>query len=373
MNNKTYETVQVDLGDRAYPIHVGSGLIAGAGPFIAPLLNQPRTIIVTDKNIAAHWLEPLQTSLQDAGVESQALVLEPGEQTKSFGQLENLCDELLSAHIERATTIIALGGGVIGDLTGFASAITLRGIDFIQIPTTLLAQVDSSVGGKTGINTRHGKNLVGAFHQPKLVLADIGALGTLPARELRAGYAEIVKYGLINDPAFFGWLEENGPRVLAGEPDALRHAVMSSCQAKANIVSSDEREKGCRALLNFGHTFGHSFEAECGYSSTLLHGEAVAIGSVMALAMSERLGHCAPGCAARLREHFKATGLPHDLSGVAQPSWSAEKLLDHMRLDKKVENSRMTFILARAIGDAFITNDIADEDVLAVLRETLVP
>ena len=297
--------------------------------------------------------------------------MEPGEKTKNFTNLEQLVCKLLNAQIERNTVVIALGGGVIGDLTGMAAAIILRGIDFIQIPTSLLSQVDSSVGGKTGINTPQGKNLAGAFHQPKLVLCDTDALKTLPIRELRAGYAELVKYGLIADAPFFDWLEKNGERVLAGDQDAQRHAIVKSCQAKADVVSEDERETGRRALLNFGHTFGHALEAEVGYSGTLLHGEAVAIGSVMALSISERIGICPAGRADRLRAHFAKTNIGYNLHGNAGTDWAAEKLLDHMRLDKKVADAKLVFILARDIGDAFITNEVNDSDILATLNEAL--
>lgn len=362
------ETVNVELDDRSYAIHVGPGLIANAGHYIKPLLKQPRTIIVTDSTVAEHWLEPLQSSLNAHDITSDVIVLDPGEKTKDFAHLEFLVGELLSARIERNTVIIALGGGVIGDLTGMAAAITLRGINFVQIPTTLLAQVDSSVGGKTGINMPQGKNLAGAFHQPKLVLADTDALKTLPLRQLKAGYAELVKYGLINDAEFFDWVEINGLRVLACEDDALQYAVLKSVQAKADIVADDEFEMGKRALLNFGHTFGHAFEAQSGYSGHLLHGEAVAIGSVMALDVSERMGICPAGRADRLRAHFKATDIIHNLKDTAQNDWRARVLLDHMRLDKKVTQSKLVFILAHDIGDAFVTSDVDESDILAVLE-----
>lgn len=365
------DIVHVDLGAHSYDICLGPGVIERAGDLIKPLLRREKTVVITDKNVARHWLSPLVASLQGAGIETSSIILEPGEQTKSFKQLEYLTTELLGKRIERSTIIIALGGGVIGDLVGFTAAVTLRGIDFIQIPTSLLAQVDSSVGGKTGINSPHGKNLVGAFHQPRLVLADTNTLGTLPPRELRAGYAEVVKYGLIGDAGFFVWLENNGDRVLSGDAQAQRHAIGHSCRAKATVVIADEREHGARALLNFGHTFGHALEAETGYSSRLLHGEGVAIGSVMALQLSERLKLCPSGAAERLRAHFERLGIPFDLSGIADPSWTAERLLEHMGLDKKVADGKLTFILARAIGDGFITSDVDEADVLAVLRAAL--
>ncbi len=366
------DVVHVDLGTRSYDICLGSGVIDQAGELIAPLMRRKKTVVITDRNVAKHWLAPLVASLEGIGVKTDTIILEPGEQTKSFAQLERLTTELLEKRIERNTIIIALGGGVIGDLVGFTAAVTLRGIDFVQIPTSLLAQVDSSVGGKTGINSPHGKNLVGAFHQPRLVLADTDTLGTLPARELRAGYAEVVKYGLIGDAGFFEWLESNGARVLSGDAQAQRHAIALSCRAKAAVVAEDEREHGARALLNFGHTFGHALEVETGYSSRLLHGEGVAIGSVMALQLSERLKLCPIGSAERLHTHFSELEIPCDLSGVADASWTAERLLDHMGLDKKITDGKLTFILARAIGDGFVTSDVDEGDVLTVLRDALV-
>lgn len=365
------DIVSVELGARGYDIHIGGGIIDSAGDLIAPFLRQKKTIVVTDENVAEHWLTPLTSSLAKSGIGTDEIVLPPGEQTKSFRQLENLSNKLLSRRIERSSIVIALGGGVIGDLVGFTAAVTLRGIDFVQIPTSLLAQVDSSVGGKTGINSPHGKNLIGAFHQPRLVLADTNTLDTLPPRELRAGYAEVVKYGLIGDADFFQWLESNGSRILEGDAQAQRHAIGVSCRAKASVVAEDEREKGCRALLNFGHTFGHALEAETGYSSRLLHGEAVAIGSVMAMQLSECLGFCHHGGADRLRTHFAANDIPHALSGLADATWSAQRLLEHMGLDKKVTDGKLTFILARAIGNAFVTNEVNETNVLAVLQDAL--
>ncbi|MBL4721633.1 MAG: 3-dehydroquinate synthase, partial [Alphaproteobacteria bacterium] len=281
-----HETVTVALGDRSYDIIVGEGVLAQAGALIAPVLRLPKTIIVTDENVAAKHLETLQRSLEIQGVSHESIVLPPGDQTKNFDQLQKLVEGLLRAGVERSSTIIALGGGMVGDLTGFAAGITLRGLNYIQIPTTLLAQVDSSVGGKTAINTPQGKNLAGVFHQPKLVLADVGVLDTLPRRELVAGYGEIVKYGLINDAEFFHWLEGHAAALLDGDANARRIAVVKSCQSKANIVAADERETGVRALLNFGHTFGHALEAETGFGDMLLHGEGVAIGMMLAFDLS---------------------------------------------------------------------------------------
>ena len=299
------DSVRVDLGARGYDILVGAGLLAAAGHYIRPLLRHPRVVVITDSNVAPLYLAAVETALGEADIECTAITLPAGEQTKDFAHLEALAEDLLAGKVGRDTTLVALGGGVIGDLAGFAAAITMRGMDFVQIPTTLLAQVDSAVGGKTGINTRHGKNLVGAFHQPRLVLSDIATLDTLPERELVAGYAEVVKYGLIRDAAFFRWLETNGLRLCGGDTEARRHAVAACCAAKAAIVAEDEREAGRRALLNLGHTFGHALEAQSGFGDTLLHGEAVAIGMVLAFELSARLGPCPPtpsACAATSRK-----------------------------------------------------------------------
>ena len=363
------ETVRVDLGARGYDILVGPGLIAAAGAHIAPRLRRPRTVIVTDSHVAALHLEPLQAALAAAGLRSDTILLPPGEATKQFDRLAGLLDRLLDLKIDRNTTLLALGGGVIGDIGGFAASIALRGIDFVQIPTTLLAQVDSSVGGKTGINTRHGKNLVGSFYQPILVLADTDALRTLPARDLLAGYAEVAKYGLIDDPAFFAWLEANGRRLLDGDMAAMRRAVVTSCRAKAAIVAADERETGDRALLNLGHTFGHALEAEAGYGGELLHGEAVAIGMCLAFDLSARLGLCPPEDAARVRRHLAAVGLPTAIPGNGPGD--VEALLDRMRQDKKASDGRLTFILARGIGRAFVTREVPVEAVRSLLQEAV--
>ncbi|MBM3566723.1 MAG: 3-dehydroquinate synthase, partial [Alphaproteobacteria bacterium] len=324
------DRLRVGLGERAYDIVIGEDLIARAGDHVRPLLTLPRTVVVTDENVARLHLDALRRSLEGAGIASETVILPPGEKTKGFAHLEILTERILALGIERSSTLIALGGGVIGDITGFAAAVLLRGIDFIQIPTTLLAQVDSSVGGKTGIDTRHGKNLVGAFHQPRLVLADIGVLDTLPKREILAGYAETAKYGLINDPALFAWLEANGAGVVSGDRAARRHAVRISYAAKAAIVAADETEKNVRALLNLGHTFGHALEAETGYGEALLHGEAVAIGMVMAFDFSVRLGLCPPADAERARRHLAAVGLPVDIRALRRNDWSAERLIGHM-------------------------------------------
>lgn len=350
------ESVPVSLADRGYDILVGDGLIATAGSRVKALKGAGKVIIVTDENVARHHLAPLERSMDEAGTGFRTIVLPPGEQSKDFTHYAELSQDILALGIERKTLLLALGGGVIGDLAGFAAATLLRGIDFVQIPTTLLAQVDSSVGGKTGIDTPQGKNLVGAFHQPRLVLADTGALDTLPVRELRAGYAEVVKYGLIRDRDFFEWLEANGAALFAGNRAARRHAVVESCKAKAAIVAADEYESGDRALLNLGHTFGHALESALGYSEALLHGEAVAIGMVMAFALSAELGLCPGEDAIRARRHLEASGLPIDRSAL--PPFSGEMLVEHMGRDKKVRDGRITLILARGIGEAFITREV---------------
>ena len=366
-------TLTVDLGERSYDILVGDGLLAGAGKLIAPVLAEPRAVVITDENVEKHCLGPLEESLEEAGIDHQSIVLEAGEQTKDYAHVEALTGQLLDDRVERTTTLIALGGGVVGDITGFAAAVTLRGMDFIQIPTTLLAQVDSSVGGKTGINTPQGKNLIGAFHQPRLVLADIGALASLPPREMRAGYAEVVKYGLIADADFFAWLEANGQAVLDGDPEACLHAVLTSCRAKASIVQADETEKGSRALLNLGHTFGHALEAQTGYSDALHHGEAVAIGLGLAFDLSVQMGLCPGQDRDRLRSHLAAIGLPVGLGGLADGGWSAAGLIDLMGQDKKVRSGAMTFVLLRGIGQAFITQDVDLGLLSEVLEQALEP
>ncbi len=368
----SHSIIDVDLGDRSYEIRVGMNLLDQAGAHLAPLLAEHgdarRVIIVTDTNVAEIYLARLEAALDAAAIAHHAVVLDAGEGTKDFPHLARLMDDLLDQGLERGSMLVALGGGVIGDITGFAAAIALRGIDFVQIPTTLLAQVDSSVGGKTGINTRHGKNLVGAFHQPRIVLADIGTLATLPQRELLAGYAEVVKYGIINDSGFFGWLEHHGADLIAGDDAARTEAVAVSCRAKAAIVSADELEHGTRALLNLGHTFGHAMEAECGFSDTLLHGEAVALGMVLALRLSQKIGLCGPGRADRLARHLAAVGLP---ASPAQYGFSADALIGHMHHDKKVRAGAITFILAEDIGKAIVKRGVAPEAVHEVITASL--
>ncbi len=363
-----HETVRVELGSRSYDIVVGDDVLASAGEMMAPVLRRPRVIVVTDRHVADLHLETLLRSLSDGAVDAIPIVLDAGEQTKDISHFGKLMDAILGRGIDRDTALVALGGGVVGDLTGFAAATALRGIDFVQIPTTLLAQVDSSVGGKTGINSPHGKNLIGAFHQPRLVLADSRVLRTLPRREMLAGYAEVVKYGLIGDAAFFGWLEGHGADLIDGNPAKIRHAVVTSCRAKAAIVAADEREAGERALLNLGHTFGHALEAETGYSNTLLHGEAVAIGMVMAFDLSARLGLCPPDDAARVRRHLAAVGLPTGTNFTNSVLWDPARLMSHMGRDKKTRGGKLTFILVRGIGDAFVSRDVPVDELSAFME-----
>jgi len=361
------QTVHVELGDRGYDIHIGEGLLARAGELIAPVLAQPRVVIITDSNVAPLHLSALVGSLGKAGINNTVITVPAGESSKSFAMLERVLSQILAEKPERKTTLIALGGGVIGDLVGFAASILLRGVPFIQIPTTLLAQVDSSVGGKTGINTRYGKNLVGSFYQPRMVLADVGTLATLPLRERRAGYAEIVKYGLIDAPDFFAWLETNGQKLLDGDVKAISHAVKVSCEHKAAIVAQDEREGGKRALLNLGHTFGHALEAETGFSDQLLHGEAVAIGMVQAFQLSAAKGLCAQEEVDRIIAHCRSTGLPHQAADI-RTGWDIEALIGHFAQDKKVADGKLTFILARGIGQSFISQDVTRAELVNLLE-----
>jgi 3-dehydroquinate synthase len=376
MNNKamsdtTRAEVSVALGQRSYDITIADGLLEHAGQKIAPLLARPMTTIVTDENVAHHHLETLTTSLDKAGIKHTSIILPPGESTKSYAQLARVCDAIIAAGMERNDRIIAFGGGVIGDLAGFAAAIVRRGIGFIQIPTSLLAQVDSSVGGKTGINSPHGKNLVGAFHQPVAVLTDIAVLNTLPSRELAAGYAEVAKYGLLGDASFFSWLEENASRIFSGDPQVRVHAIRTSCEAKAAIVARDEKEAGDRALLNLGHTFGHALESATGYSDKLLHGEGVAIGMAQAFRFSETLGICKPGSAARMATHLKSAGLPTSVSGIRQHLPDAEKLVEIMRQDKKAEAGRINFVLVKDVGHAYIDKTIEEDGLINFLKAEL--
>lgn len=364
----TIDRIHVDLGSRSYDVLIGPGLIDNAAAEIAPLLRRKRVAIVTDDRVAPLHLARLEGALAQAGLASVALVLPAGESTKSWPHLAQTVDWLLDQKVERRDLVIAFGGGVIGDLVGFAAAILRRGVRFVQIPTTLLAQVDSSVGGKTGINTSHGKNLVGAFHQPARVLADIDVLGTLPPRDFLAGYGEVVKYGLLGDAAFFDWLEVRGPD-LPADTTARQKAVRRSVEMKAGIVSRDETEDGERALLNLGHTFCHALEKATGYSGRLLHGEGVAIGCALAFELSMRLGLCAQEVPGRVRAHLRRMGMKTDMADIAGELPGPEVLLDLMGQDKKVVDGKLRFILARGIGEAFVADDVSREAVLTLLKD----
>ena len=363
--------IHVPLGARAYDVHVGPGLLAQSGALIAPLLRRPRVAVVTDEAVGALHLDALRAGLAASGVEMTSLALPPGEATKCWSQLERATEWLLEAQIERGDVVIAFGGGVIGDLAGFAAAILRRGVRFVQIPTSLLAQVDSSVGGKTGINSSRGKNLIGAFHQPSLVLADTDILSTMKSRDFLAGYGEVVKYGLLGDAAFFDWLESHGPGIASGDMDARIYAVSRSVQMKADIVVRDETEQGERALLNLGHTFGHALEAATGYSDRLLHGEGVAIGCTLAFELSARLGLCPQETPSRVRAHLKSMNMKVDLPDIEGDLPDADALLALMAQDKKMQEGKLHFVLARDIGKAFVTSDVPRETVLAVLRDAL--
>ncbi len=361
--------VRVDLGDRSYDILIGPGLIAAAGQEIAARLKGRKMAVITDENVAPRYLEALMASLKERDIDAVSLVLPAGEKTKSFEHLIPVCETVLDARIERNDAVIALGGGVIGDLTGFAAGIVRRGSRFIQIPTSLLAQVDSSVGGKTGINSPHGKNLIGVFHQPDLVLADTDVLDTLSQREFRAGYAEVAKYGLIDKPEFFSWLEKNWQAVFAGGAARIE-AIAVSCQAKADVVAADERENGLRALLNLGHTFGHALEAATEYDSArLVHGEGVSIGMVLAHQFSARMNLASPDDAARVEAHLKTVGLPTLMSEIPGALPPAERLMDAIAQDKKVKGGKLTFILTKGIGQSFVADDVPASEVLSFLRE----
>ncbi|PCK84438.1 3-dehydroquinate synthase [Rhizobium sophoriradicis] len=363
------QTVHVPLGERAYDILIGPGLIARAGAEIASRLKGRKAAVITDEHVAPLYLDVLVASLDAAGIVSAAVVLPAGEKTKSFEHLMTACDKVLEARVERNDCVIALGGGVIGDLSGFAAGIVRRGVRFVQVPTSLLAQVDSSVGGKTGINSRHGKNLIGVFHQPDLVLADTDVLNTLSEREFRAGYAEVAKYGLIDKPDFFAWLEANWKAVFTGG-SARIEAIATSCQAKADVVVADERENGQRALLNLGHTFGHALEAATAYDSRrLVHGEGVSIGMVLAHEFSARMNLANPDDARRVARHLQAVGLPTRMSEIPGELPPAEVLMEAIAQDKKVKGGKLTFILTRGIGQSFVADDVPASEVISFLRE----
>ncbi len=366
------DIVRVELGARAYDVEIGPGMLAQAGARVRPLLTRPKVWIVTEETVAALHLDILRGGLAAAGIDAATLILPPGEGTKSWPHLERVCGWLLDEKVERRDVVLAFGGGVIGDLVGFACAIHRRGIRFVQVPTSLLAQVDSSVGGKTGINTRHGKNLVGAFHQPALVLADIDVLGTLTQRDFLAGYGEVVKYGLLGDAVYFDWLEDSGPALAAGDATLRQEAVRRAVQMKADIVARDETEQGDRALLNLGHTFCHALEAATGYSDRLLHGEGVAIGCALAFELSARLGLCAQEDPSRVRAHLAEMGMKRDLRDIAGDLPDADALLALMAQDKKVKDGQLRFILAHGIGATFVTADVPPDAVHALLAEHLV-
>ncbi|MAK57436.1 MAG: 3-dehydroquinate synthase [Rhizobiales bacterium] len=352
----------------SYDIHIGAGLLRSCAPFLSPLLKRPFVAIVTDENVAQAHLENLTQTLDSAGISHVTKIMPPGEASKSFTGLETLIDWLLDNKVERQDMVIAFGGGVIGDLTGFAASTLRRGVRFTQIPTTLLAQVDSSVGGKTGINVPQGKNLVGAFHQPSLVLADLDVLQTLPDREFRAGYAEIVKYAAICDRPFFDWLESNLDALKNRDSNALSYAIAKSCQTKADIVAQDEKEHGARALLNLGHTFAHAYENLTGYSDNLLHGEAVGLGMAQAARLSVDLGLCPETDARALIKHLASSGLPISQTDLKGGPFEATNLVNAMAQDKKVSQGVMTFILMKAIGKAFITNDVSAKQITTFLQ-----
>ena len=362
-------TVPVDLGSRSYQVRIGPGLIDRAGAEIAPLLRRKRVVVVTDETVAGLHLARLTAALEAEGIAVASLALPPGEATKGWEQFSRCVEWLLEQKVERRDVVLAFGGGVIGDLVGFAAAVLRRGVRFVQLPTTLLAQVDSSVGGKTGINTAQGKNLVGAFHQPSLVLADIGVLDTLPARDFLAGYGEVVKYGLLGDAAFFDWLEGAAPGMAAGDAAARLRAVTRSVEMKAGIVSRDETEEGERALLNLGHTFCHALEKATSYSGRLLHGEGVAIGCALAFDLSSRLGLCPQEDPSRVRAHLRAMGMKVDLSDIPGDLPGPEALLALMGQDKKVVDGRLRFVLARGIGQAFVAEDVPGDQVLRLLAD----
>jgi len=374
LRNSDPITVDVALGDRAYDIVIGRDVLQSLGERVSALRTGARCTIVTDRTVASYWLKKAEASLADAGVIASHVIVDEGEGSKTYAGLQQVSEALLAAKIERNDLVIALGGGVVGDLAGFSAAILRRGVDYVQVPTSLLAQVDSSVGGKTGINSPQGKNLIGAFHQPVLVLADTAVLDTLSPRQFRAGYAEVAKYGLLGDEAFFTWLEANHADIFAGGA-AREHAIATSCRAKAAIVARDERETGERALLNLGHTFGHALETATGFSDRLFHGEGVSLGMVLAAELSVQLGMLAQVDAARIKRHLAEAGLPthlQDIAGFAQEGLAdADALMALMAQDKKVKRGRLTFILLKGIGSAVIAPDVEPSLVRDFLKRKL--
>ena len=360
-------SLNVDLGERSYPITIQEGVISRVGE----LLDCSRAIVVTDANVAPLYAASVVESCQETGITTDLIILPAGEGTKSFDNYQSLMERLLALQPDRKTTLVALGGGVIGDLTGFAAATLMRGVPFVQVPTSLLAQVDSSVGGKTAINCAAGKNLIGAFYQPQAVIIDVQTLETLPEREYHAGYAEIVKYGLIDNAEFYGWLGEHAVAMKAGATDKRIRAITESCAAKARIVAEDEKEHGKRALLNLGHTFGHALEKQTGYGEKLLHGEAVSIGMLMAADLSARLGHCDASVKTEMVAHFKAAGLLVSLEGLADDTWDAETLTSYCYGDKKAEDGTLTFIILKSIGEAIVARDVPHDVVRAVFADYL--
>ena len=368
--NINTECVSVSLQDRSYDILIGRGLMKDAGTEIAKRLPKAKATVITDETVAENYLAPLTESLKSVGIEIDPLVLKPGEKTKNYENMETACDHILKCKLERGDAVIALGGGVIGDLTGFAAGIVRRGMKFIQVPTSLLAQVDSSVGGKTGINTSAGKNLVGVFHQPQLVLVDTDTLDTLSPREMRAGYAEVAKYGLIDRPEFFEWLEKNWQGIFDGGPERIE-AIATSCRAKAEVVAADEFEHGTRALLNLGHTFGHALEAATNYDSKrLVHGEGVAIGMVLAHKFSARMNLCSPDDGARVEKHLREVGLPISMNDIDGELPSTDILMEHIAQDKKVSRGELTFILTKGVGKSFVANNVPENEVWRFIEET---
>ena len=367
-----HNKLRINLKENSYDIIIEHGLLSNLGALVSQKFGKPKTFIVTDNNISVHWLKQTIESFSARGIYPKVLEVPVGESTKSFINLEKIIDQLLESKVGRDSLLIALGGGVIGDLAGFAGAVTLRGVKVVQVPTTLLSQVDSSVGGKTGINVRQGKNLVGSFYQPILVAIDTQVLQTLPQRQLFAGYAEVVKYGLIKDCSFFEWLELNGKKVLDGDKLAQQYAIFTSCRIKAEIVEADEKEQNLRAILNFGHTFGHALEAEAGYDGNLLHGEAVSIGMVMAIELSKNLGHLSGQDAGRAVDYIRSIGLPTNINSIeGSTSWHPDGLIQHMQHDKKVSNGQLRFVLLKGIGGAYLTADVEKKQVYSVIEKSL--